>query len=174
MADDLSPVVRLMYDEASNSFHRVDDFRAKLLGFLPLASGTLMSLLVGQDPKLHDAHVGVLGVFGALITLGLYCYELRGIQRCNILVRLGASIESDLGIRGPFTGKSTTPKIVHVIGATAAAFVIYPTVFAAWVFVAGLSYVPGHATVVGFLALLVLFIFSTILAASGQLDPTPS
>ena len=43
MTDDLSPAVRLMYDEISNSFHKVDDFRAKLLGFLPLASGTLMS-----------------------------------------------------------------------------------------------------------------------------------
>ena len=131
MTDDLSPAVRLIYDEISNSFHKVDDFQAKLLGFLPLASGTLMSLLVGQDPKLHDAYVGVLGVFGALITLGLYCYELRGIQRCNILVRLGASIESDLETRGPFTDKSTAPKILPVIGATAAAFVIYPTVFAA-------------------------------------------
>jgi hypothetical protein len=162
----------LMYEEISNSFHKVDEFRAKLLGFLPLASGTLMSVLLRDGSVVSYTSTCVLCVFGALITMGLYFYELRGVQRCNILVRLGASLEDNLGFRGPFTAKNTTPRIVGVIGATGAAFVIYPTVFAAWVFVALLPRGLGAAVVGAAGGCLGLFVLSVSLAVSGQLDPT--
>ena len=59
MTDDLSPAIRLMYDEISNSFHKVDEFRAKLLGFLPLASmPRLLEFAHGQRPPAARRCVG--------------------------------------------------------------------------------------------------------------------
>jgi hypothetical protein len=82
------------------------------------------------------------GIFGALTTLGLFIYELRGIQTCHALLESGKKLELELLGKvsdfGPFTLKPSD--LWGVIGTAGAALVIYPTVIGAWVFIAGIGW----------------------------------
>ena len=77
--------VGLLYPEVCKSHAGSADFRARLLALLPLASGSGIFLLLkstNAGPTLTAA-----GVFGFVVTLGLFLYELRGIEdaRCCAL-----------------------------------------------------------------------------------------
>lgn len=134
--------LRTVYQELCTSYHGIADFRAKLLGFLPLASGTGIFLLLGQlpGPDQSPLTLTAVGVFGFLVTLGLFTYELRGIQRCNALIEAGKALEQELGFQGQFRLR---PRAVNgIIGTTLAAWIIYPAVLAAWLFVAMYGILP--------------------------------
>jgi hypothetical protein len=45
---DSQTALRAAYTEVCQSYERIDDFRAKLLGFLPLVSGTGLFLLLKE------------------------------------------------------------------------------------------------------------------------------
>jgi hypothetical protein len=82
---------RKAYDEVCRSYERIDDFRAKLLSLLPIVSGTGLFLLLretglGEAATDSRSLLTFSGSFGAVITLGLLFYELRGIQRCVRLI----------------------------------------------------------------------------------------
>jgi hypothetical protein len=69
------------YDEICISYRSIDDFRAKLLGFLPLATWTGIFLLFNKIPNATQDikyFVGAIGVFGFSSTLGLFLYEIMG------------------------------------------------------------------------------------------------
>ncbi len=131
--------LRIVYQEVCRGYHAIDDFRTKLLGFLPLVSGAGIFLL------LNDAFTDVakrafakqyllpLGIFGFVVTLGLFFYELRGIQRCDSLLRTGKDLEGLLGVRGQFERR---PPIITAVGEPLAAYVIYSALLAVWIFVA--------------------------------------
>ncbi len=78
-----------IYNELCTSYRAIDDFRAKLLGLIPLVTGTGISLLFEKIQNAQDIPIetkGLLtaiGVFGALITLGLFSYEIFGIKKCG-------------------------------------------------------------------------------------------
>ena len=127
------------YDQLCISYHAIDDFRAKLLGILPLITGTSVSFLLGKlenanniSAEMHSLLAGI-GVFGILVTLGLFSYELFGIKKCGELIRAGKAMEAALHIS---TGQFTTrpQNIAYLINEPFAAGVIYPTVLAAWTF----------------------------------------
>ena len=110
---DLTPRQKILlaeYQELCKSHSGITDFRAKLLAFLPIASGTGVGLLVFQS-KSHasDAEAGLLiglGIFGAVVTIGLFLYELRQIDVCKQLRNHAAGIERQLGIEaGQFGGR---------------------------------------------------------------------
>jgi hypothetical protein len=87
-----------------------------------------------------------VGVFGFLVTLGLFTYELRGIQRCNALIEVGKALEDELGVQGQFRLR---PGAVNgIIGTTLAARIIYPAVLAAWLFVALYGILPDWLVMV--------------------------
>src|SRR5918911_3750533 len=86
--------VRLAYQELCKSYQSIVDFRAKLLGFLPLASGASFYALLGGGKDPVPYYAWVAGLFGFLITLGLFFYELRGLQRAAALERSGRHLES--------------------------------------------------------------------------------
>jgi hypothetical protein len=143
MADD---DLRTAYQELCKSYHAIDDFRTKLLGFLPLATGGGIVLLL-NNPKgvegLNDGMKSLLaafGLFGAFITLGLFSYEIYGIRKCGALIKAGQHLEESLLkesqhiIDGPF--KSRPHNVARVINEPFAAGVIYPAVLAAWAFFA--------------------------------------
>jgi hypothetical protein len=124
-----------IYDQLCNSYRAIDDFRAKLLGFLPLATGAGVFLLVTDQKKMESMQqiFRPIGAFGFVITLGLFFYELYGIKKCTHLIRAGKTLENDLGIRnGQFMQRP--PGVAILINEPLAAGVIYPAVLAAWTF----------------------------------------
>src|SRR5439155_5919302 len=95
-----------VYEQLCNSYRAIDDFRAKLLGFLPLATGTGVFLLVTDQAKIKFIQplFRPIGAFGFIVTLGLFFYELYGIKKCTYLIRAGIELENDLRIKdGQFT-----------------------------------------------------------------------
>ena len=135
--------IKVVYEEICRSHDGISDFRYKLLAFLPIASGAGIVLLVDNilsDPRLLPLFLPA-GVFGALTTLGLFIYELRGIQTCHGLIECAKGLEHELLGKlsnfGPFTFKQ--PDLWGIIGTTGAALIIYPTVIGAWVCLAGIG-----------------------------------
>ena len=129
--------LKTIYTELCNSYRAIDDFRTKLLGFLPLVTGTGLFFLVTDKEKidLAQSYLGPVGVFGFVITLGLFFYEFYGIKKCGALIEAGKQLEKALKIRkGQFIKRP--PGVLYFINEPFAAGVIYPAVLAAWTFVA--------------------------------------
>jgi FtsH-binding integral membrane protein len=146
------------YQQLCTSYHAIDDFRAKLLGFLPLATGTGIALLAKID--LAKQFLGAIGAFGFVIALGLFFYELHGIKKCAHLMHAGKKMESDMGIYGQF--RSRPQYVAGFINEPCAASVIYPAVLAAWTYLAlvhtGPEPDPVRAIVVPEIAIVVFII----------------
>lgn len=114
------------YKEICSSYRAIDDFRAKLLGFLPLATSGIFLL---ANERINPEYLPVIGAFGVLITVGLLFYELHGINKCHSLIEAGKAIEGKLQIKGQF---SCIP--INKINESLAAAVIYSVVLAAWIY----------------------------------------
>src|SRR5215207_11620328 len=115
------------YTEVCRSYHGISEFRGKLLALLPIVSGAGISLLISKNYSFDSSHLLAVGLFGALVTLGLFFYELRGIQRCKRLITLGGELECALKIElGQF--KDRPDRIAGFIGAETAGWVVYMTV----------------------------------------------
>jgi hypothetical protein len=149
MTADPDGVQRAAYDRVCESYHKVDEFRMRLLGLLPLATGTGVFLLLsgkadllGQNPggsvdqDLQQAFAAI-GTFGLLFTLGLFAYELFGIKRCHYLIESGKRLEHGLGVWGQF--RSRPSAIAGYINEPLASSIIYPASMAAWLFLGTFS-----------------------------------
>jgi hypothetical protein len=135
------------YNTACELYQRIDDFRAKLLGFLPLVSGTGIFLLLNEsNSNGNNPYLLAVGLFGFAVTLGLLLYELRGVQRCIRLINIAASLEKALHVAGPF--RLRVHSFRNVINEPVAAGIIYPSVLAAWSYVATHSIEPDNAWLV--------------------------
>lgn len=129
------------YHLLCTSYHAVDDFRAKLLGLLPVVTGASMGFLLDKlqsaqslSPATQNA-LAAAGIFGFLITFGLFTYEIYGIKKCAALIKAGKQIENALCLpHGQFN--SRPQNVAKVINEPFAAGVIYPTVLAAWTYFA--------------------------------------
>jgi hypothetical protein len=132
---DKEQILLAEYTEVCKTYHAISDFRGKLLALFPIVSGAGISLLISKNHSPDSSHLLAVGIFGALVTLGLFFYELRGIQKCKSLIVLGGKIESELKIElGQF--KDRPRRIASFIGAETAGWVIYVTVLLAWLYVA--------------------------------------
>ena len=138
-----------IYEQLCNSYRAIDDFRAKLLGFLPLATGTGVFLLITDQAKFKYIQPLFLpiGVFGVIVTLGLFFYELYGVKKCSYIIEAGKQLENDLQIKnGQFTTRP--PGVALLINEPLAAGIIYPAVLAAWTFLL-LAFPPAQDAVQG-------------------------
>ena len=131
---DIKDTLRFEYGEICRSIHTIDDFRAKLLALLPIASGAGISLLLDKKiESLNTLHIVVIGILGFLVTLGLFFYELRGIDVCNTLIKRGQLLERELELKGcQFINRP-----LHrwgFIGMETAGMVVYPAVLGAWLY----------------------------------------
>jgi hypothetical protein len=131
--------VRVAYQELCNSYQSIIDFRAKLLGFLPLASGASLFAVLGNGTNPVPYYAWVAGLFGFAITLGLFLYELRGLQRSAALERTGQELEAELGLNNGQFGAQPAAPLHGFVDARGAAWVIYPSVLAAWGYLAALQ-----------------------------------
>jgi len=134
------------YGEVCNSYHKIDEFRSKLLGILPIASLAGI-LLLGKD-NLFQADsfylrlVGFASFFAAAFTLALFLFEIRGILRCHHLIKRGTKLEKELNVEGQFFVCSqqhinaAASRIEKIFNAKVAASAVYSLVFAAWLFLA--------------------------------------
>jgi hypothetical protein len=135
------------YAEISKSYHAIDDFRMKLLSLLPLASlvGVFLidknALLAGPagTGAVANELVGFAAIFAAMLTLALFGYEVRGIQRCHNLITEGKHLEELLGIgHGQFhiCEEEHAGSSLRALNAKFIACVVYSLVFAGWLFIA--------------------------------------
>lgn len=138
----------LAYKEVSRSHQAITDFRAKLLGLLPLASGTGILLLLGDSAdRPPPANLLVIGMFGFAVTFGLFMYEIRGIQQCRRLRCQAAILEERLEFpekAGPFRDR-THERLCGFVGAEGAGWIVYTAVMASWLYVAGSGVTLGEA-----------------------------
>jgi hypothetical protein len=149
---------RELYSQACESYRAIDDFRMKLLGLLPIATGAGVLALLnsgkveldkdGPDLAQTQQILAGVAIFGVAITLGLFAYELHGIKKCGRLIKIGARIETDMGTSGGFFGQFATrpQRVARVIDVPFASSVVYPASVAVWVFV-GLVSVSGWIAV---------------------------
>lgn len=130
-----------IYKELCTSYRAIDDFRRALLGILPLASGGILGLLKEGGGAVAGTTAGgstllpFVGIFGVVVTLGLFAFEIYGIRKCTALIFAGAELERHLanGV-GQFTLRP--PGVLKVIAEPLAAGIIYPGVMAAWTYFA--------------------------------------
>ena len=123
-----------VYEQLCNSYRAIDDLRAKLLGFLPLATGGGIFFLVNTLKDETKQFLLPMGAFGFVITLGLFFYEIYGIRKCGALIDAGKNLERILGVEGQF--KTRPHEVARLIDEPFAAGWIYPAVLAAWTFLA--------------------------------------
>jgi hypothetical protein len=131
-----------IYEEICNSYHAIDEFRMKLLGFLPLTSlvgifFTLTDKNIFLPPNSNEPNhlVTFVGIFAATFTLSLFIYEVRGILRCDKLIKRGGEIETELGVKGQFWVCSKEHfEESNFFNSKLAACFIYSVVFSAWLF----------------------------------------
>jgi hypothetical protein len=146
----LSPEdAKQLYDQVCANIRATDEISFKLLSLVPLVSGGGITILLSTNTSLARLPLVVfVGVFGALVTFGLFRWELRNIQTCSRLIRLGASLERErfkLPSTGQFSGRRNEPApplyagslrvpafFRQEIGKRAAEKIIYPAVIVAW------------------------------------------
>ncbi len=167
MSNDRTTNLQMAYQEVCKSFHALDDFRAKLLALLPLASGTLITLLAREQYTATFAQECLVpaGILGVLITFGLLFFEVHGNQRCSQLMELGTEIEDKLGIKGQFTDFSCMygkPTDVGLLKSTLAVGLVYSAVVAGWIYVVSAGLWRENAVPIS-LAFLVLTFLSSML-----------
>jgi hypothetical protein len=125
--------LRLVYEQLCQSYRAIDDFRSKLLGFLPFVSGAGVLALLGPLEQKDRALLRPVGTFGFLVTLGLFCFEIHGIRKCHALINAGRRLECHWKI---FNGGQFYSRPQALINEPFAAGVVYPTVGATWAYVA--------------------------------------
>jgi hypothetical protein len=123
---------RIAYQEVCKSYQSIVDFRAKLLGFLPLASGAGAYAVLSKEPS--PPWEWVAGLFGFMITLGLFLYELRGLQRAASLEQAGRELEQQLGLASGQFREQPEAYLRGFVDPRGAAWIIYPTVEASWLY----------------------------------------
>jgi hypothetical protein len=125
---------KALYEEVCRQHDGITDFRAKLLGFLPLASGAAILLLPknGAALSVHAPHLLAIGMFGILVTMGLFVHEIRGIEKCVTLIKVARSLEKRLSneLEGAFRSKRPA------IEMRTPARIIYFAVALAWAYIA--------------------------------------
>jgi hypothetical protein len=146
--------VRTKYREICENHRTVTDFRGKLLAVLPVISGVGIYVLVPKDrppENLARPYLIGIGIFGVLVTLGLFLHELRGIAQCGDLIKVGRWLEEKMGFTdGQFIrednyyhrGGPWAKRINNFKGPVGAAWIIYPSVVIAWLFVAIVGLCP--------------------------------
>jgi hypothetical protein len=137
LTDARCAALRALYEELSKAHDSVASFRAKLLALLPLASGTGLFAILNIDQARKTQHLLAIGIFGALVALALYMYELRGIQRCGILSARARTLEIELlgsEIKGAFA-PTPGPRFALATN-TWASRIVYPATISVWAYVA--------------------------------------
>jgi hypothetical protein len=132
---DAAENLKLVYNQLCDSYRAIDDIRMKLLGLLPIATGAGILVLTGGGKSAPPRGLSLpIGLFGLIVTIGLFSYELHGIKKCGYWINAGWLIEKRLGIYGQFQRRPH--ELAGFIDEPFSASIIYPAVLASWLFFA--------------------------------------
>lgn len=122
-----------MYAQVSDNYRAIDELRLRVLALLPLATGTGILVLLGGNGISANVAVPV-GVFGMVVTVALYFYELHGVEKCAHFIHRGEELEAAMQMPGSFTSRPR--HIFGVVSELLPSMVIYPASFTGWMFLA--------------------------------------
>jgi hypothetical protein len=144
-----------LYAEVCKAHDSITNFRGKLLALVPSLSAVAFTLFIGTGKHFDERLLLPVGIFGMTVSLGLFCYELRGMLECHQLRRRGGELEramqrsagDEVGeMRGHFfdpTEKYETKKEFKdlkehysLISVPTASFLVYGSVILGWLVVA--------------------------------------
>lgn len=120
------------YEQLWENIRFTDEVSFKLLGLVPFVSGATFAVALVRGQAFWSPAVFYLSLFGALVTLGLFRWELRNIKTCNYLKGLISS-----GDQSNPTDSNIAPGLVWnmlPIGKTEAEKFIYSVCILAWLY----------------------------------------
>jgi len=126
---------RLLYDQVCANVRTTDDISFKLLGFVPLVSGVGITVFLSMKASVSLPILIFVGIFGAVVTFGLYRWELKNINLCRSLISLGSDLERHrFGLtQGQFLDRPADPPFLGwTMGKRKAERIIYSAAFGAW------------------------------------------
>ena len=134
------------YTNLNNNIRFTDDISFKLLGLVPLFSGSGILVAVLKSEYFWSPAIYAMAAFGALITFGLFRWELRNIQICLWLIKCGAQMEStdDPQKFGQFYQRPEGPM---GLGKTEAEKLIYGVTILTWLLLPWLVYTTAQAKI---------------------------
>jgi hypothetical protein len=93
---DMAKVLLDVYHEVCTNIRTSDDISFKLLGLVPLISGSGAAILSLNKIWAQTGSIPILliSMVAALITFGLFKWEMRNVQRCSWLIARAAALES--------------------------------------------------------------------------------
>src|SRR6185437_14372257 len=139
-----------LYAEVCKAHDAITNFRGKLLALVPTLSGAAFALIIGTGEDFNLRLLLPVGIFGATVTLGLFCYELRGMLLCVELRNRGEKLECmmqrpaadvPVDIRGHFLKRKEHHEISDAlelleinwpISVPTASFIVYSNVVLGW------------------------------------------
>jgi hypothetical protein len=95
---------------------------------------------LAQKEGAGATHLGPLGLFGILVTLGLFFYELRRLKLCGKLITTGEKLELELHLEHNQFQSKPEAKVFGIIGAEAAGYTVYLSVLLGWIYVAWVGF----------------------------------
>ena len=132
-----------VYQQTCDSIRATDETSFKLLGLVPaLAGGSVLALFLGKNDSFNLALATPLALFGALITLGVFRWELRNIQTCNWLRDRASELEATVEALKNI-GLAVMPRPPHLIGKTEAAKFVYAVTILGWLSVPWIVKAPN-------------------------------
>ena len=158
------------YEQICTNIRVTDEISFKLLRLVPILSGAGIGLLtiLEKQSLLNLPAVILISVFAAVLTFGLFRWELRNIETCSWLIKRAADLErsqfklEQLGSdKGQFHGRKKGPSLrpffgnrqngddgkpipwsQHPIGKREAEKIIYMSAIVAWVIPILVALVP--------------------------------
>ena len=124
-----------LYSEIWKGIRETDSISFKLLGLVPFVSGTGSGILASvlHHKVIAPGAVVFLSLLGALVTFGLYRWELRNIQTCSRLLKRAEWLERRFGMSA-LAGREEAPRLLGLfpVGKKWAETIIYTASAAAW------------------------------------------
>lgn len=92
---ELNKFVVKVYEEICTNIRTSDDISFKLLGFVPLISGSGAAILTLGQIWGDTSSVAVLliSIVASIVTFGLFKWEMRNVQKCDWLIARAAELE---------------------------------------------------------------------------------
>ncbi len=166
-----------MYDVLQQSIKGTDEMSFKLLGLVPLVNGAaLLTAVLGIGSSRAPAVV-VLSLFGAVVTLGLFWWELRNIRSCLWYIALAESFERAILVQVEVPEEvRKRPAAPGGVGKRKAEKLIYSTVVFSWLALPAMLLDPKALPFAGWVGYGVLALGVaawTVCAIVTEVDPLP-